>query len=543
MTTLDWMVIAAYLMGVVVFALAQMGRHKTLADYFLAGRRTPWWQSGFSTMATQLGAISFVSAPAFVALKADGGLKWLCYEFGVPLGILFVMVWIIPRLHRGHHLSIYEYLEDRFDAGTRSLVSVLFQLGRGLATAVAVLAGGLILSTALPLSTTTAILLIGVITIAYDTLGGMRVVLVTDVVQMMIILVGIGICGATALKLVGWTTAVNALGPDRLRILDFGRWGLTPGGEYGFWPMTIGGIFLYASYYGCDQSQVQRELSVGKLSDVKRSLMFNAFGRFPVVLFYCVMGMLVGAVFTTPEHLAHLASRLGMDSNALSTTLHNDPDRMVPMFILAFLPAGVVGLVFVAIMSALMSSLDSAMNSLSAVTMQDFYRRYFKPEGSERHYILVSKLLTAFWGVFCVVAALGFAHVAEAAQQTTIVLINAVGSLLYGPILAAFFVGMATRFVSSTEIKLGILTGIATNVLIWRLTSVSWLWWNLAGFAVTCGVALTLHLVRSSVRDWSPRSLFRPAFGATGHPYPSYLSMIGYTLLIIIVAYGVQHMG
>lgn len=543
MTNLDWVVIGVYFAGIVVFALVQARRQRSLWDYYLAGRRVPWWQSGMSTMATQLGAISFVSAPAFVAIKSDGGLKWLCYEFGVPLGILFVVFLIIPRLHSGNHISIYEYLEGRFDQGTRSLVSLLFQLGRGLATAVSVLAGGLILSTALPLSTTNAILLIGMVTIIYDALGGMRVVVVSDVVQMLIIVVGIGICGVTALKVVGWAAAVDALGPERLRILDFGRWGLAAGGEYGFWPMTIGGIFLYASYYGCDQSQVQRELSVGTLREAKRSLLLNAFGRFPIVSFYCVMGMLVGAVFTIPDQLAQVGSRLGVDADALYATLQSDPDRMVPLFVLAFLPAGVVGLVFVAIMSALMSSLDSAINSLSAVTMQDFYRRYARPDASERHYMVVSKLLTLFWGGFCILAALGFANSAQATRQTTIVLINAVGSLLYGPILASFFVGLATRFVSGTDVRIGIFAGIATNVILWQVTSVSWLWWNCVGFIVTVAVALGVHMAVASPGQRSLGIIFRPRLGAVEGIGPSHVTVIGFTILIIAISYGLQQIG
>jgi Na+/proline symporter len=391
------------------------------------------------------------------------------------------------------------------------------------------------------MSTTSAILLIGAVTVVYDALGGMRVVLVSDVAQMLIILLGVAVCGVTALKLVGWSAAVDAMGPERLRILDFSRWGLSPGGEYGFWPMAIGGIFLYASYYGCDQSQVQRELSVGKLHDVKRSLLLNAFGRFPVVLFYCVMGMLVGAVFTMPEHVAHLASQLGMPSEALSQTLRSDPDRMVPMFILAFLPAGVVGLVFVAIMSALMSSLDSAINSLSAVTVQDFYRRYVKPDALEGHYMIVSKVLTVFWGGFCILAALVFANSAEATRQTTIVLINAVGSLLYGPILAAFFMGMAARSVSGSQIRIGIVAGIAVNILLWRLTDVSWLWWNLTGFASTAGVAAGIHVMREA-RPLG-RGVFKPGFGMVGGSARSSVLVIVYSLLIIAVAYGIQQAG
>ncbi|MFQ6674026.1 MAG: sodium/solute symporter, partial [Fidelibacterota bacterium] len=468
----------------------------------------------------------------FVALKEDGGLKWLCYEFGVPLGLLLVIILILPVLHRGNHISIYEYLEKRFDRRTRLLVSFLFQLGRGLATAVTILAGGLILSTALSISTTEAIIILGIVTVIYDTLGGIRVVILSDVLQMVIILLGIAICGTAALWLVGWEAGWNALTPERLRILDFKHLGLTVEGEYAFWPMTLGGIFLYASYYGCDQSQVQRELSVGSLPDVRKSLMVNAFGRFPVVLLYCLMGIFVGAVFASPDLITQVASKLQQDQATVMETLRTDPDRMVPMFVLAFLPSGIVGLIFVAIMSALMSSLDSAINSLSAVSMEDFYKPYLQPNASKQHYLLASKVLTLFWGIFCIVAALAFGTAGEATRQTTIVLINAVGSLLYGPILAAFLLGMATRRIGAADIKAGILTGIVSNVLIWQLTSVSWLWWNFAGF----GVALITSVVLSSFRPTAESEHLKPKWRWRR----SYSLIVLYFLLIIFISYLIQ---
>lgn len=543
MRPLDWAVVALYLAGLVTFALRRSRLQVDIQDYYLANRETRWWQSGFSTMATQLGAISFVSAPAFVAMKEGGGLKWLCYEFGVPLGLLLVMIVIVPFLHRGGYISIYEYLERRFDRGTRTLVSLLFQLGRGLATAVAVLAGGLILSTALPISTAQAIILIGAVTIVYDVLGGIRVVIASDVVQMLIIFVGIVICGATALAMMGWDKVWMALDPDRMKILDFRHWGFSREGEYAFWPMAMGGIFLYASYYGCDQSQVQRELSVGTLKGVRKSLLINAFGRFPMVLLYSLMGVFVGSVFAAPEYLSEVAAKLGTDSAGIVGTLEQDPDRMVPMFVLAFLPPGVVGLIFVAIMAALMSSLDSAINSLSAVTMQDFYQVYVKPSASDRHYLRASKLITVFWGMFCVVAALGFSHAGESTRQTTIVLINAVGSLLYGPILAAFLLGMTTLRISSSHIKSGIVAGIAVNVLLWQLTPVSWLWWNLTGFLVATAVSGTLSFlqVSSSAKLLQTGRLYSD-LGIRHHWKDSYSVVVAYFFIIILVAWLIQSM-
>ncbi len=542
MAVLDWIVVLAYFLVIIVLAYWFGRTQHSVHDYYLAGRKIRWWQSGLSTMATQLGAISFVSAPAFVAIKPDGGLKWLCYEFGVPIGVLVAMVVIVPRLHDGGYVSAYAFLEERFDRGTRTLVSILFQLGRGLATAVSVLAGGLILSTATPLSTAEAILVIGVVTMIYDVMGGMRVVIMSDVLQMAIIVIGILICGGVALHMVGWSAGWAALGPERARVLDFSGLGIGGKGEYGFWPMTIGGIFLYASYYGCDQSQVQRELSVGSVRDVRRSLLVNAFGRFPVVLLYCLMGVMIGAVFAAPDRVADVAGALGMNPASVTSTLQANPDRMVPMFVLAFLPVGVVGLVIAAILSALMSSLDSAINSLSAVTMQDVYRAYVRPAASDRHYLIVSKLFTAFWGTFCILAALVFAGSGQAVRETTIVLINSVGSLLYGPILAAFLLGITT-LATARQTRAGVVAGIAVNVLIWQLTDVSWLWWNVTGFFAAMGFAALWHRMET-MASGEPTAFVRGDVPRFIHNHRGLiLSLLAYSVGIIILARALEFLG
>jgi sodium-dependent multivitamin transporter 6 len=494
----DWFVIIFYIVIIIGFAFYLTRKQFDIHHYYLAGKKIKWWQSGMSTMATQLGAISFVSAPAFVALKEDGGLKWLCYEFGVPLALILVMAIIIPILHTRNYISIYEYLEERFDSSTRLIVSILFQLGRGLATAVSVLAGGLILSTALSIPTSYAIILVGIATLIYDVLGGIKVVILSDVLQMMIIFAGIIICGGVALNIVGWESSWMNITPARVHILDFTHFGFSAEETYSFWPMTIGGFFLYVSYYGCDQSQVQRELTVGTIHDVKKSLLVNALGRFPLVFLYCLMGILVGAVLSNPAAMEKVALTMDVDTNTVHESLKADPDRMLPFFILSFLPHGVIGFIFVAIMAALMSSLDSGLNSLSAVTMRDIYQKYINHSKNNKHNLIVSKLITLFWGLFCIIAALLFLSFGEATRQTTIVLINAVGSLLYGPILAAFILGILFRKVNTLSVKLGIITGIIVNIYFWLFTPVSWLWWNFIGFFIAIAASSFIYLFNQS---------------------------------------------
>lgn len=539
----DWVIITIYMGTLVGLALYLNRFHHSISDYYLAGKKIKWWQSGLSVMATQLGAISFVSAPAFVALKQGGGLKWLCYELGIPIGLLLVMAVILPSLHRGNAISIYEYLESRFDGSVRSLISALFQLGRGLATAVAVLAGGLILSTALSISTTAAIILVGAITIIYDVLGGIGVVILSDVLQMIIIIAGIVICGWTAITIIDWNTAWASLSPDRLQILDFRHWGFSAAGEYAFWPMLVGGIFLYASYYGCDQSQMQRQLTVSKLDDARKSILLNALGRFPLVLMYCVLGVFVGALVLRPEFLTRVASLLQTDTQTAAQILRDDPDRMLPFFILSYLPHGLIGFIFVAIMAALMSSLDSALNSLSAVTITDFYQRYIRPEGDVRHYLIASKICTFFWGVFCVSVALLFAHAAEATRQTTIVLINAIGSLLYGPILAAFVLGIVTEWAQPLDVKTGVVSGIIMNIFLWLFTPVSWMWWNVFGFMVAIFIAAFLVVLRSIYLGANiPFTLADFTEESTAGNWPQrYKLIILYFFLIILICFMIEN--
>ncbi len=542
MNALDWLIIGIYLVGLIGLGAHLTRRQRNIQDYYLADRRIRWWQSGASTMATQLGAVSFISAPAFVALKEGGGLKWLAYEFGVPLALILVMGVIIPIFHQHNYVSIYEYLEDRFDGGTRSLISFLFQIGRGLATAVTVLAGGLVVSTAMGLPLAAAIVIIGLVTLIYDVLGGIQVVILSDVVQMVLIVAGIGLCAGFAIHDVGWHYAWQVFDPQRLNILDFHHLGLKPEGHYAFWPMLIGGFFLYASYYGCDQSQVQRELTVGSVDEVRKSLLVNAVGRFPLVLMYSVMGILVGAIFVAPENLDQVSRAMNMTPAAIQQVLAKDPDRMLPMFILAYLPNGVIGFIFVAIMAALMSSLDSALNSLSAVTMRDVYQRYVNPRAGDGEQLVASKIITLLWGLFCISAALVFAGVGESTRHTTIVLINAVGSMLYGPILGAFLLGMFVSAVGARAVKIGVVAGILTNLFLWQFTSLSWLWWNFTGFAATFLMALAVAK-RSAPRRVNQREdllYFNRAIWPNRRWQRIYLLVAGYFVLIVLFSYWLQ---
>ncbi|MFQ5835083.1 MAG: sodium/solute symporter [bacterium] len=492
MNWLDWTVVGTYMAFLIGLGLLLSLRQRNIKDYYLARGEMNWLFAGVSIMATQLGAISLISAPAFVAIKEGGGLKWLCYELGVPPAMLFIMIFLTPIYYKSRTITIYELLESRFDASTRSVVSLLFQVSRGLATSVSVLAIGIVISTALGLPLWLAIVGIGVVTLIYDALGGIRVVIVSDVVQMGIIFLGIFICGAFAYHSAGGWGEINTyFDKERFLILDFSGLGWGKEEEYSFWPMLFGGFFLYISYYGCDQSQVQRQLTVGSLEGMRKSLLFNAFTRFPVVLLYCLLGVFVGT--------------LAMKSSDFMASIPADyKDRMIPIFILSYLPHGLIGLIFTALFAATMSCLDSAINSMSAATMKDVYQRYIKKDETERHALIMSKLFTVFWGIFCIVFALLFAGT----TRTSIELINLVSSIFYGPIFAVFFLGLLTRWATPLGIKAGLPVGVILNLCLCQFTALSWLWWNITGFTATFLIAYTISSFFPR-RDQQPSTLGR----------------------------------
>ena len=259
MSPLDWIIIFLYLAGMVALSVYLARGQTSEADYYVGGRNLPWWAVGISTMATQSSAISFISIPAFVALREGGGLTWLQYELAVPLAMLVVIALLIPFFRKLELISVYEFLELRYGRSVRQFLSGVFLISRGLATGVAIYAASLVLSICMGIPLWATILLIGAATIVYDTIGGITAVVYSDVIQMGILLAGVIACVWVAAGAAGGLGEVFSLFPaERWRALDM-RTGFGDSGTP-FWGFLIGGLFLYASYYGVDQSQVQREL-------------------------------------------------------------------------------------------------------------------------------------------------------------------------------------------------------------------------------------------------------------------------------------------
>ncbi|WP_289045154.1 sodium:solute symporter [uncultured Olleya sp.] len=492
MNYIDYIIIVLYLIGFLGIGYF-FKENKNSKDYFLGGQSMGWFPLSLSTMATQLSAISFISAPAFVGLKDGGGLQWLTYEFGVPLAMAFLLIAIIPTLYKSGIVSVYEFLERRFDASSRLLISFVFQISRSVATGVMVYTMALILQATIGIEFWISILIIGVITMIYSFQGGMKAVIWGDVIQMCILFFGIIICLFYGLsELGGYDNFITLVDKDRLTAVDFSKWGFNnadKNDEFGFWPMIIGGFFLYASYYGTDQTQSQRLLSAKGLPTIKRLLLANGLFRFPITLTYCIMGLVLGTLILQDASFQELLNSV-YQSNITSLE-GKKADLMVPVFIIKYLPNGVIGILIVAIMSAAMSSLSSTVNSLSAVTLEDFIKR-FKPDMPDNKYVQYSRFLSVFWGLVC----LFFAFFAGSIEGTVIEVINKISSVFYGPILAAFILAILTKKTHALGANLGIVAGVLFNIYLWLyVPSIFWFWWNAIGCIITIIIALIVSKI------------------------------------------------
>ena len=492
MNLFDYAIVSVYAVAMLWLGV-RFKRNTAGTDYFLGGKQFGAFPLCMSTMATQLSAISFVSAPAFVGLRRGGGMQWLMYEIGLPLAMVLVISYIGPVLYRSGVVSVYSFLGARFDRRTRRLLGLVFLISRSFATAVTIYAVCLILSSILGYPFWKTMLVLSVVTVAYSLEGGMRAIVYSEVAQMIIKVLGIFAIIACGLHyLGGWSEFAAHVDKARLVAVDVHNFGMD-GREFGFWPMLVGGIFLYCSYYGTDQLQAQRILSARDEPAVRRLLLANGLLRFPITLAYCFGGLVVGTL-------------VGVDARFSSMIPAEKPDLMIPVFITHYLPHGLVGLIVVAIIAAGMSAFSSNLNSLSAVTMEDFLgdTRWI----TKVNYIAFSKGLTLFWGLVTVAMAFNVDHFAATAIEA----INKFSSIFYGPILAVFILAVFTKRVGAAAANVGLVLGVVTNlVLAVFFKEIFWFWWNAVGGSVTLvtGVLASWAFLRAPSNNIEkPRILF-----------------------------------
>ena len=296
MTSVDWAIVALYLIWIVWDGLRLTKRSHELEGYFLGGRSLPWWAVGLSVMATQLSAITMVGTTG--QGYADG-MRFLQFYFALPLAMIILSVTLVPFFHNAKVYTAYEYLERRFDAKTRAFTSLLFLLSRSMSLGVVISAPAVVLSVVLGTNLTTTVLLIGVPTAIYTMFGGVQAVTWTDVKQMVLIV--FGLVAAVVVLVAGLPDDVGLLpalriagAAGRLQTFDF-SFDIT--NQYTFWSGTIASLFLFCSYFGTDQSQVQRYLTTPSVDAARGSLLMSAYWKIPLQALVLLVGVLMFLFF------------------------------------------------------------------------------------------------------------------------------------------------------------------------------------------------------------------------------------------------------
>ncbi len=538
MRPFDWAVVIVYLTWVVVDGLRRSKGTDKVEGYFLGNRTLPWWTVGLSVMATQISAITLVGT---TGQGYATGLRFVQSYFGLPLAMIILSLTVVPFFTRARVYTAYEYLEQRFDVRTRTATSFLFLMGRGLSLGVTLAAPAVVISSILGWSISTTVLALAIPMVLYTSIGGVQAVAWTDVKQMVIIVtslftaVGVLLYGIT--KDVGIGQAMDIAGSTgRLTALSF-TFDLRE--TYTIWSGLLGGLFLHLSYFGCDQSQVQRYLAAKSIDEGRHSLMMSAFVKIPLQLLVLGTGALVFVfyIFQTPPMLfnrAHDAQVAASPRAAEYSSLQQqfdgafearraaartddhtgfaDADRRLqairaqatqlvkdttgdarytdvnyvfPTFITTVMPIGLAGLMIAAMFAAAMSASSGELSALSSATVIDFYRRHFVKEADDAHYLKVSKIATAVWGLFACLVSL---YAAE--QGSLIEVVNRYGSFFYGSILGVFILAILTTSANGIGAFWGLVAGMVVVLTVAFTTPIAFLWHNLIGAVVVVIVGL-----------------------------------------------------
>jgi SSS family transporter len=504
----DWVVLSLTLFFIVAYGTYITRKNTNVQDFIKGGNDTKWWTIGLSVMATQASAITFLSTPG---QAFHSGMGFVQFYFGLPFAMIIICLVFIPLYHRLKVYTAYEFLEGRFDLKTRTLTAILFLVQRGLAAGITIFAPAIILSAVLGWDLLTLNIIIGFLVIIYTVSGGTKAVNVTQKQQMVIIFLGMFIAFVMIVSQlpeeITFTKAIEIAGAsNKMEILNFSS---DLNNRYTIWTGFIGGTFLMLSYFGTDQSQVQRYLSGKSVRESQLGLIFNGLLKVPMQFFILLVGIMVFVFYqfnSSPlnfnpkvseevvksEYASAYASlekehqaiekqkkiilsdgfQIGekeiiqslnekdlviktaakkiidkVDEASIEKIESNDKDYVFIHFILNNLPKGLIGLLLAVILSAAMSSTASELNALASTTAIDLYKRNVKREKSEAHFVKASKWFTLLWGGL----AIGVACIANLFDNL-IQLVNIIGSIFYGNVLGIFLLAFFFKKVNGKAV-------------------------------------------------------------------------------------------
>ena len=554
MHPVDWSIVIVYLAYVIWHGLKLSRGTTDTEGFFLAGRSIPWWAVGLSVMATQMSAITLIGT---TGQAYEDGLRFIQFYFGLPLAMIILCVTAVPLFYRARVFTAYEYLEQRFDAKTRTLTSFFFLLSRGLGVGVIIAAPAVVLSIVLGWNELVTIFVIGLSTTLYTMLGGVQSVTWTDVKQMAIILAGLSLCVFVIITNlpagVSFSDAMNVAGAaGKLQTIDFS---FDLNERYTIWSGMIAALFLFLSYFGCDQSQVQRYLTARSVDEGRISLLMSAFLKIPMQFLFLLVGILVFVfyLFSAPpmifneedvtraaavqpiEHerlqgefadahqLRHLAALRFIDEQNTTERItaragyiaaneayqdkrreatefvrqtngdssFSDVNYVFPVFVIENMPRGLVGLIVAAILAAAMSSVAAELNALATASTMDFYRRHINVNSSEKQMLRFGRLSTLVWGVFACIVATFATNLGSLIE-----VVNTFGSFFYGSLLGVFVLAFAVPRAKSAGAFYGLLFGIVSVWIASSTTDIAFLWFNVVGCLVTVAAGYLISIMR-----------------------------------------------
>lgn len=556
MQTLDWVVLIGTLLLIVVYGTYQSRGSKNVKDYLKGGNTSKWWTIGLSVMATQASAITFLSTPG---QAFNDGMGFVQFYFGLPIAMVVICMVFIPLYHRLKVYTAYEFLENRFDLKTRTLTAILFLVQRGLAAGITIFAPAIILSAVLGWNLLLLNIIIGFLVIIYTVSGGTKAVNVTQKHQMVVIFTGMIIAFIIIIsKLpadITFTKALDIAGASgKMEILDFS---FNLNNRYTVWSGLIGGTFLMLSYFGTDQSQVQRYLSGKSLKEMQIGMMFNGLLKVPMQFFILMVGVMVFVFYQfnqAPVNFNPTATEVVLnseyaaeyktiqdkqqlifeDKQALINTFVNSNNEDISkeiaslndlndqlraearlliekagdaqnikvesndkdyVFIHFILNNLPRGLIGLLLAVILSAAMSSTSSELNALASTTTMDLYKRnmPEKSDSEMVSVSKWFTFGWGI----VAIGVACVANLAENL-IQLVNIIGSIFYGNVLGIFLLGFFFKFVKGNAVfTAALITQVLVIVLFllneYEIINLPFLWLNFVGCVIVIAIACALQ--------------------------------------------------
>lgn len=552
MHLVDWSIVFAYLAYVIWHGLKLSRGSTDTEGFFLAGRNLPWWAVGMSVMATQMSAITLIGT---TGQAYEDGMRFIQFYFGLPLAMIILCVTAVPFFYRARVFTAYEYLEKRFDTRTRTLTSFCFLISRGLGVGVIIAAPAVVLSIVLGWDELITIFVIGLSTTFYTMFGGIQAVTWTDVKQMVLIFVGLSICVFVIItnlpQGVSLQDALYVAGAaGKLQTIDF-SFDLSE--RYTIWSGMFAALFLFLSYFGCDQSQVQRYLTARSVNEGRTSLLMSAFLKIPLQFLILFIGILIfvfyqfsappmifnevdvarAAAIQPVEHERLQSEFIDVHQNRRAAAMQyiqaqnsdietiaradyiaantayqekrreatefvrktngddsfSDVNYVFPVFVIQNMPIGVVGLIVAAILAAAMSSVAAELNSLATASTMDFYKRHINQTGTEKEWLLFGRIATLAWGIFACIVATFVTNLGSLIE-----VVNTFGSFFYGSLLGVFVLAFAVPRARSAGAFYGLLFGIVSVWIASSYSDIAFLWFNVVGCLVTVAAGYLISL-------------------------------------------------